>query len=149
VRRDSISIPSTLQRRCASGLLCCRSLWTTYDEQVRTTSLRTKCLRAGGWGPVNSDARLRSFAFVSLAFGCLGVRTRGDVPAEILVAAAGRTWSSLGKRVGSIGTFRKPGTTCLAILSGSRIPVLIMEQGATLAALILAVNDGTPGGIEL
>jgi nucleotide-binding universal stress UspA family protein len=72
--------------------------------------------------------------------------TRGDVPAEILTAAADADLVVLGKAGWSIGTFRKPGRTCLAILSGSRIPVLIMEQGATLAAPILAVNDGTPVG---
>jgi nucleotide-binding universal stress UspA family protein len=72
--------------------------------------------------------------------------TRGDVPSEILTAAADADMVILGKASWSIGTFRKPGRTCLAILSGSRIPVLIMEQGATLAAPILAVNDGTPAG---
>ena len=72
--------------------------------------------------------------------------TRGDVPAEILTAAADADMVVLGKAGWSIGTFRKPGTTCLASLSGSRIPVLIMEQGAALAAPILAVNDGTPAG---
>ena len=71
---------------------------------------------------------------------------RGDVPAEILTAAADADMVVLGKAGWSIGTFRKPGSTCLAILSGSRVPVLIMEQGATLAAPILAVNDGTPAG---
>jgi nucleotide-binding universal stress UspA family protein len=71
---------------------------------------------------------------------------RGDVPAEILTAAADADIVVLGKAGWSIGAFRKPGSTCLAILSGSRVPVLIMEQGATLAAPILAVNDGTPSG---
>jgi nucleotide-binding universal stress UspA family protein len=72
--------------------------------------------------------------------------SRGDVSAEILTAAADADMVVLGKAGWSIGTFRKPGSTCLAIFSGSRIPVLIMEQGATLAAPILAVNDGTPAG---
>jgi nucleotide-binding universal stress UspA family protein len=72
--------------------------------------------------------------------------TRGDVPAEILTATADADMVVLGKAGWSIGTFRKPGRTCLAILSGSRIPVMIMEQGAALAAPILAVNDGTPAG---
>jgi nucleotide-binding universal stress UspA family protein len=74
--------------------------------------------------------------------------TRGDVPTEILTAAADADLVVLGKAGWSIGTFRKPGGTCLAIVSGSQIPVLIMEHGATLAAPILAVNDGTPSGLR-
>jgi nucleotide-binding universal stress UspA family protein len=72
--------------------------------------------------------------------------TRGDVAAEILTATADADMVVLGKAGWSIGKFRKPGRTCLAILSASRIPVLIIEQGATLAAPILAVNDGTTSG---
>jgi nucleotide-binding universal stress UspA family protein len=72
--------------------------------------------------------------------------SRGDVPAEILTAAANADMVVLGKAGWSLGTIRKPGTTCLAILSGSRVPVLITEQGAALAPPILAVNDGTPAG---
>jgi nucleotide-binding universal stress UspA family protein len=72
--------------------------------------------------------------------------TRGDVPAEILTAATDADIVVLGKAGWSIGTFRKPGSTCLAILSRSRIPVLIVERGATLSPPILVVNDNTAAG---
>jgi nucleotide-binding universal stress UspA family protein len=72
--------------------------------------------------------------------------TRGEVPAEILAAATDADMVVLGKAGWSVGAFRKPGGTCLAILSGSRVPVLIVERGATLSPPILAVNDGTPAG---
>lgn len=72
--------------------------------------------------------------------------TRGDVPAEILGAATDADLVVLGKAGWSAGMFRKPGSTCLAVLSRSRIPVLIAERGATLSPPILAVNDGTAAG---
>lgn len=72
--------------------------------------------------------------------------TRGDVPAEILTAATDADIVVLGKAGWSVGAFRKPGSTCLAILSGSHVPVLIVERGASFAPPILAVNDGTAAG---
>lgn len=72
--------------------------------------------------------------------------TRGDVPAEILSAAEDADLVALGKAGWSIGAIRKPGSTCRTILSESPVPVLVVEQGATLAAPILAVSDGTPAG---
>jgi nucleotide-binding universal stress UspA family protein len=72
--------------------------------------------------------------------------TRGDVPAQILAAAADADMVVLGKAGWSAGILRKPGSTCLAILSNSRVPVLIAERGVTLAPPILVVNDGTPAG---
>jgi nucleotide-binding universal stress UspA family protein len=71
---------------------------------------------------------------------------RGDVPAEILTAAAKADIVVLGKAGWSVGAFRKPGRTCLGVLSRSRIPVLIVEHGTTFSAPILAVTDGTPAG---
>jgi nucleotide-binding universal stress UspA family protein len=72
--------------------------------------------------------------------------TRGDVPAEILTAATDADIVVLGKAGWSKGAVRKPGSTCLAILSRSHVPVLIVEHGTTLAPPILAVNDGTSAG---
>ena len=72
--------------------------------------------------------------------------TRGDVSGEILTAATDADLVVLGKAGWSVGAFRKPGSTCLAILSQSRIPVLIVERGTTLSPPILVVNDGTPAG---
>lgn len=72
--------------------------------------------------------------------------TRGDVTAEILTAATDADLVVLGKAGWSVGAFRKPGSTCLAILSRSRIPALIVERGATLSPPILVVNDGTAAG---
>ena len=71
---------------------------------------------------------------------------RGDVPEEILAAATDADMVVIGKAGWSIGAYRKPGSTCLAILSRSRVPVLVLEQGTTLAPPILAVNDGTIAG---
>jgi nucleotide-binding universal stress UspA family protein len=70
----------------------------------------------------------------------------GDVPAEILNAADRADLLVLGKAGWSLGSFRRPGSTCLAILSRSRIPVLIVERGVTLSPPIVVVNDGTPSG---
>jgi nucleotide-binding universal stress UspA family protein len=70
----------------------------------------------------------------------------GDVPAEILTAAEDADLLVLGKAGWSLGSFRKPGRTCAAILSRSRIPVLIVERGATLSPPIVVVNDGTSSG---
>src|SRR3990172_2409627 len=53
---------------------------------------------------------------------------RGEVPAEILTAAMEADLVILGKTGWSAGGFRRPGSTCLAILSRSRIPVLIVER---------------------
>ncbi len=72
--------------------------------------------------------------------------TRGDVPAEILNAAPEADLVVLGKAGWSVGNFRKPGTTCLAILSRSRIPVLIVERGAILSPPILVVHDNSAAG---
>jgi nucleotide-binding universal stress UspA family protein len=72
--------------------------------------------------------------------------TRGDVPAEILTAATDADLVALGKAGWSVGAFRRPGSTCLAILTRSRIPVLIVERGATLSRSILAVHDDTAAG---
>ena len=69
---------------------------------------------------------------------------RGDVSEEILTAATDADMVVIGKAGWSIGAFRRPGSTCLAIISRSHVPVLIVEHGATLAPPILAVNDGTP-----
>jgi nucleotide-binding universal stress UspA family protein len=71
---------------------------------------------------------------------------RGNVSAEILTAADDADLVVLGKAGWSLGAFRKPGRTCLAILSRSRIPVLIVERGAMLSPPILVVNDGTANG---
>lgn len=72
--------------------------------------------------------------------------TRGDVPGEILTAATDADLVVLGKAGWSVGSFRKPGGTCLSILSRSTTPVLIVERGTSLSAPILAVDDGTPAG---
>lgn len=71
---------------------------------------------------------------------------RGDVAAEILAAATGADLLVIGKAGWAVGGFRKPGSTCLAILSQSHIPVLIVEQGATLSPPIFAVHDGSEAG---
>lgn len=71
---------------------------------------------------------------------------RGNVPAEILTAAADADIVVLGKAGWSIGAFRRPGSTCLTILAESRIPVLIAECGATFAPPILAAHDDSPAG---
>lgn len=73
---------------------------------------------------------------------------RGKVSAEILTAATSADIVVLGKAGWSVGEFRRPGSTCLAILSQSRIPVLIVERGARLSPPILAVNDGTDAGLR-
>ena len=107
-------------------------------------------------GPADMEHRFRAVA--SKARGMLveaGQRlkvhfsfrvARGDVPSEILTAATGADILVLGKAGWSAGAFRKPGSTCLAILSRSHIPVLIVERGVKLAPPILAVNDGTAAG---
>ena len=71
---------------------------------------------------------------------------RGNVPAEILTAATDADMVVLGKAGWSVGAFRRPGGTCLAILAESRIPVLIVERGATLSSPVLAAYDDTAGG---
>ncbi len=71
---------------------------------------------------------------------------RGDVQAEILTAAAGADLVVLGKAGWSISALGRPGSTCLAILSRCRVPVLIVERGTKLSPPILVVNDGTPAG---
>ena len=71
---------------------------------------------------------------------------QGDVASEILTAAADADLLVLGKAGWSVGALRKPGSTCLTILSQSRIPVLIAEQGVSLSPLILAVHDNSTGG---
>jgi nucleotide-binding universal stress UspA family protein len=71
---------------------------------------------------------------------------QGDVAREILMAATEADLLVLGKAGWSVGTFRKPGSTCLEILSHSRIPVLIAEEGVSLSPLILAVHDNSDAG---
>jgi nucleotide-binding universal stress UspA family protein len=71
---------------------------------------------------------------------------RGDVPAEILSAASDADIIVLGKAGWSIGALRKPGRTCLAVLSKSQIPVMIVEQGVSLSPPVLAVHDDSPAG---
>jgi nucleotide-binding universal stress UspA family protein len=71
---------------------------------------------------------------------------RGNVPAQILDAASEADIVVLGKAGWSIGELRRPGNTCLSILAESRIPVLVVERGATLAPPILAVHDETTAG---
>jgi nucleotide-binding universal stress UspA family protein len=70
---------------------------------------------------------------------------RGDVPGEILSAAVDADLVVLGKAGWSAGTFRKPGSTCLTILSRSRVPVLIVEKGVRLSPPIMVVHDGAAG----
>jgi nucleotide-binding universal stress UspA family protein len=72
--------------------------------------------------------------------------TQGDVASEILTAATDADLLVLGKAGWSVGAFRKPGNTCLTILSQSRIPVLIVEEGVSLTPLILAVHDNSDAG---
>jgi nucleotide-binding universal stress UspA family protein len=71
---------------------------------------------------------------------------RGDVTSEILSAAEHSDLLVLGKAGWTIGTMRKPGSTCLGVLSRSRVPVLIVEEGVRLGPPILAVNDGSESG---
>jgi nucleotide-binding universal stress UspA family protein len=106
----------------------------------------------------SSDIEKRFHALADKARGALGeaaqrlrVRfsfkvARGDVPAEILTATTDADMVVLGKAGWSLGAFRRPGSTCLAILSGSPVPVLVVEQGERLAAPILVIDDGTPAG---
>jgi nucleotide-binding universal stress UspA family protein len=70
----------------------------------------------------------------------------GDVAAEILSAASDADILILGKAGWAIGDVRRPGSTCLAVLSKSRIPVMIVEQGAALLPPVLAVHDGSDAG---
>ena len=71
---------------------------------------------------------------------------RGDVPTEILTAATDADILVLGKAGWSLGVFRKPGSTCLAVLPRTRIPVLIVEHGTIVSPPILAVDDRSPAG---
>jgi nucleotide-binding universal stress UspA family protein len=71
---------------------------------------------------------------------------RGDVTSEILSAADRHDLLVLGKAGWTIGAMRKPGRTCLAVLSRSHVPVLVVEQGVRLAPPILAVNDESESG---
>jgi nucleotide-binding universal stress UspA family protein len=70
----------------------------------------------------------------------------GDVAAEILSAASDADLLVLGKAGWAIGDVRCPGSTCLAVLSQSRVPVMIVEQGAELSPPILVVHDGSDAG---
>jgi nucleotide-binding universal stress UspA family protein len=72
--------------------------------------------------------------------------TRGDVPEQILTATEQADIVVLGKAGWSVGQIRKPGRTCLKILSCSHVPVLIVEKGVRLSPLILAVHDDTEAG---
>jgi nucleotide-binding universal stress UspA family protein len=72
--------------------------------------------------------------------------TRGDVPDEILTAAADADLVILGKAGWSAGTIRVPGRTCLAILSRSKIPVLIAEHGSRLGPPVMVIHDHTEAG---
>jgi nucleotide-binding universal stress UspA family protein len=71
---------------------------------------------------------------------------RGDVSAEILAAAIDADIVVLGKAGWTIGSVRKPGKTCLAVISKSRVPVLIVERDALLSPPVVAVSDGTEAG---
>ena len=71
---------------------------------------------------------------------------RGNVAGEILSAASDADIVVLGKAGWAPGSLRRPGRTCLEILSKSRIPVLIVERGVTLSPPILAVHDNTAAG---
>jgi nucleotide-binding universal stress UspA family protein len=71
---------------------------------------------------------------------------RGDVSDEILAAAADADLVILGKAGWSAGTVRTPGSTCLSILSRSRIPVLIAEAGTRFGPPVTVVHDRTDSG---
>jgi nucleotide-binding universal stress UspA family protein len=73
---------------------------------------------------------------------------RGDVSEQILTASCDADLIVLGKAGWSAGVHHTPGNTCLEILSGTRIPVLIVEQGASFAPPIVAVNDDTASGLH-
>jgi nucleotide-binding universal stress UspA family protein len=72
--------------------------------------------------------------------------SRGDVCDEILTAAADADLVILGKAGWSAGTIRTPGSTCMAILSRSKIPVLIAEDGTRLGPSVMVVHDHTDAG---
>jgi nucleotide-binding universal stress UspA family protein len=71
---------------------------------------------------------------------------RGDVCDEILTAAADADLVILGKAGWSAGAVRTPGSTCLSVLSRSRIPVLIAEHGTRFGPPIMVVHDKTEAG---
>ena len=71
---------------------------------------------------------------------------RGNVAGEILSAASDADLVVLGKAGWAPGGLRKPGRTCLEVLSKSRIPVLIVERGVTLSPPILVVHDNSAAG---
>jgi nucleotide-binding universal stress UspA family protein len=71
---------------------------------------------------------------------------RGKVTEQILTAAGQADVVALGKTGWSNRPGRTPGTTCLEVLAGSRVPVLVVERGTILGPPIIAVNDGTAGG---
>jgi nucleotide-binding universal stress UspA family protein len=71
---------------------------------------------------------------------------RGDVSGEILTATGDADLVVLGKAGWSVGTLRKPGKTCQALLAKSHVPLLIVERGNALSPPILAVHDDTPAG---
>lgn len=73
---------------------------------------------------------------------------RGDVPGQILTASREADMVVLGKAGWSAAAFHKPGSTCLSILSETRIPVLVVERGATFSPPILAVHDDTAEGLR-
>ncbi|HLH32169.1 MAG TPA: universal stress protein, partial [Terriglobia bacterium] len=58
---------------------------------------------------------------------------RGDVCSEILAATGEADLVVVGKAGWSVGKCRKPGKTCLSILAGSQVPVLIVERGGSFS----------------
>jgi nucleotide-binding universal stress UspA family protein len=71
---------------------------------------------------------------------------QGNVTMEILSASTNADLLILGKAGWSAGAFRKPGSTCLAILSRTQIPVLVVEAGVRISPPIIAVDDGSDTG---
>jgi len=71
---------------------------------------------------------------------------RGDVSSEILTACGEADLVVLGKSGWSADTCHRPGRTCLSVLANSRVPVLIVERGASLSPPIVAVHDDTDAG---
>ena len=71
---------------------------------------------------------------------------QGKVTEQILTAAGAADVVVLGKAGWSNNSARTPGSTCLEVMAGSRVPVLVVERGATLGSPILAVHDDTAAG---
>jgi hypothetical protein len=73
---------------------------------------------------------------------------RGDVSGEIFSASGDADIVVLGKAGWSAGTIHKPGGTCRFLLSETRIPVMVVERGASFSPPILAVHDETAAGLR-